>query len=137
MLRHLPKTARTGIPNTPCAPERPTCDYAIHATENLLLASSSRTTRGIRHALLCGFYARSGARVTASDIRQLIRAACRFWKHQVFVYAGINNSLPYLPGFAAPEPAPAADPGAAARFRGGGQQRPALRRFQLTDSDFI
>ncbi len=35
----------------------PTCDYGVHATADLLLISSSRRTRGIRHALLCGFFA--------------------------------------------------------------------------------
>ena len=114
----------------------PTCDYAIHATEDLLLVSSSRKTRGISHALLCGFYARPGATVASGDIRTLIRAACHLWKHHVFVYAGLNKNLPYLPGFALPErlrppilvqlrdaASPAADP--------------RYDRFQLTDSDFV
>ena len=39
----------------------PTCAYAVHATADLLLVSSSRRTRGISHALLCGFFARPGA----------------------------------------------------------------------------
>jgi len=114
----------------------PTCDYAAHATTNLLLVSSLRKMRGIHHVLLCGFFARPQARVTASETRDLIRAACRFWKRPVFVYAGINESLPRLPGFAIP-----------IRFR-----RPVLvqlrdfdseeasvrfDRFQLTDSDFV
>jgi hypothetical protein len=114
----------------------PTCDYAIHATENLLLVSSSRKTRGINHALLCGFFARAGTAVTSGDIRTLVRAACRVWLHHVFVYAGLNKSLPYLPGLAVPERlrAPilvqlrdAASPDGDPRFD----------RFQLTDSDFI
>jgi hypothetical protein len=113
----------------------PTCNYAIHATENLLLVSSSRKTRGISHALLCGFFARADAAVTSGDIRTLIRAACRVWQHHVVVYAGLNKSLPYLPGFAVPERlrAPilvqlrdAASPDGDPRFD----------RFQLTDSDF-
>jgi hypothetical protein len=114
----------------------PTCDYAIHVTEDLLLVSSSRKTRGISHALLCGFFARPGATAASGDIRTLIRAACHLWKHHVFVYAGLNKSLPYLPGFALPEwlrqpilvqlrdaASPAADP--------------QYDRFQLTDSDFV
>src|SRR3984957_8036118 len=114
----------------------PTRDYAIHATPDLLLVSSSRKTRGISHVLLCGFFARPGAAVASSDIRTLIHAACRLWKHRVFVYAGLNNSLPSLPGFAVP-----------ARYR-----QPILiqlrdvhsnivelsfDRFQLMDSDFV
>jgi hypothetical protein len=114
----------------------PTCDYAIHATENLLLVSSSRKTRGISHALLCGFFARAGAAVASGDIRTLIRAACRVWQHHVFVYAGLNRSLPDLPGFAVPE-----------RLRtpilvqlrdvASPDGDPRFDRFQLTDSDFI
>jgi hypothetical protein len=114
----------------------PTCEYALHATGDLLLVSSSRKTRGISHALLCGFFARPGTAVASGDIRTLIRAACHLWKHHVFVYAGLNKSLPYLPGFALPARLrppilvqlrdaafPAADP--------------QYDRFQLTDSDFV
>ena len=41
----------------------PTCDYAVHATADLLLISSSRKTGGVRYALLCGFFVRSQAKV--------------------------------------------------------------------------
>jgi hypothetical protein len=114
----------------------PTCDYAAHATANLLLVSSMRKTRGIHHALLCGFFARAQATIAAREVNALIHAACRFWKRPIFVYAGVNKSLPRLPGFAIP-----------IRFR-----RPILvqlrdfrsdeaavrfDRFQLTDSDFV
>jgi len=114
----------------------PTCDYAIHATRNLLLVSSSRKTRGISHALLCGFFARPGVAVTSGDTRMLIRAACQLWKHHVFVYAGLNRYLPHLPGLAVPgrlrapilvQLRDAASPDADPRFD----------RFQLIDSDFI
>ncbi|HLX14824.1 MAG TPA: hypothetical protein VKS24_06410 [Bradyrhizobium sp.] len=81
----------------------PTGDYAVHATADLLLISSSRKTRGIRYALLCGFFAREGIAATRRETRALIGAACYFWKHPIFVYAGVNKSLPYLPGFALPE----------------------------------
>jgi len=114
----------------------PTCDYAIHATENLLLVSSSRKTRGINHALLCGFFARAGIAVTSGDIRTLVRAACRVWLHHVFVYAGLNKSLPYLPGFAVPERlrAPIL---VQLRDAASPDRDPRFDRFQLTDSDFI
>lgn len=114
----------------------PTCDYAIHATEDLLLVSSSRKTRGISHALLCGFYARPGATVASGDIRTLIRAACHLWKHHVFVYAGLNKSLPYLPGFALPE---RLRPPILVQLRdfASTEADPRYDRFQLTDSDFV
>jgi hypothetical protein len=114
----------------------PTGDYAVHATADLLLISSSRKTRGVRYALLCGFFVRPQAMVTSGTVRELARAACLFWKHPVFVYAGVNNSLPALPGFVLPT-----------RLR-----RPMLvqlrdfnsdeldvrfDRFQLIDSDFV
>jgi hypothetical protein len=115
----------------------PVHDYAIHATENLLLISSSRRTRRISHSLLCGFYARPGSVVSSSDIRDLIRAACRLWKHQVFVYAGLNRSLPYLPGFALPTRLRAP---ILVQFRdcaAAEGTEPRLDRFQLTDSDYV
>lgn len=114
----------------------PTCDYAVHATADLLLISSSRKTRGISHALLCGFFARSGATVAANDINTLIRAACHLWKHRVFVYAGLNRSLPYLPGFALPE---RLRPPILVQLRdsASAEAAPQFDRFQLTDSDFV
>ena len=114
----------------------PTCDYAVHATDNLLLISSSRKTRGVRYALLCGFFVRPQAKVTSGDIRVLTGAACRHWKHAFFVYAGVNDSLPVLPGFVLP-----------ARLRApiliqlrdfhADQLDMRFDRFQLIDSDFV
>ncbi len=114
----------------------PTRDYAVHATPDLLLISSSRKTRGISHVLLCGFFARPGAAVASSDIGTLIRAACHLWKHRVFVYAGLNNSLPYLPGFALPR---RLRPPILVQFRDFASTgvSPRLDRFQLIDSDFV
>jgi hypothetical protein len=114
----------------------PTCDYAIHATENVLLVSSSRRTRGVSHALLCGFFARQGATVASGDIRALIRAACHLWKHHVFVYAGLNRSLPYLPGFTLPA---RLRPPILVQLRDSQSANIESRfdRFQLTDSDFV
>jgi hypothetical protein len=113
----------------------PTCEYAIHATDNLLLVSSSRKTRGISHALLCGFFARPGADITPGDVRTLIRAACHLWKHHVFVYAGLNRRLPCLPGFALPE---WLRPSILVQFRDRAcEAEPHFDRFQLTDSDYV
>lgn len=113
----------------------PTSEYAIHATDNLLLVSSSRKTRGISHALLCGFFTRPGAEVTSADIRTLIRATCRLWRHHVFVYAGLNDSLPHLPGFALPEQL---RPPILVQFRDCvSETDPHFTRFQLTDSDYV
>ena len=113
----------------------PTCEYAVHATDSLLLVSSSRKTRGISHALLCGFFARPGATVASSDVRTLIRAACRLWKHPVFVYAGVNERLPYLPGVALPE---RLRPQILVQFRDcDSDTDPTFDRFQLIDSDYV
>ena len=113
----------------------PTCEYAVHAADDLLLVSSSRKTRGISHALLCGFFARPGAKVASRDVRALIRAACRLWKHPVFVYAGLNKSLPYLPGFALPE---RLRPPILVQLRDcESDSDPTFHRFQLTDSDYV
>jgi hypothetical protein len=81
----------------------PTRDYAIHVTADLLLISSARKTRGVRHTMLCGFFARPNAAVAPGDVQQLVRAACRFQKLPLFVYAGLNSGLPELPGAALPE----------------------------------
>ncbi|HET7886484.1 MAG TPA: GNAT family N-acetyltransferase [Bradyrhizobium sp.] len=113
----------------------PTYDYAVHATADLLLVSSSREKRGINLVLLCGFFARPGTAATSGEVNALIRAACRLWKHRVFAYAGINKSLPRLPGFAIPS-----------RYRQpillqlrdtASTAMPRFDHFQLIDSDFV
>jgi Acetyltransferase (GNAT) domain len=114
----------------------PTRDYAIHATADLLLISSSRKTRGIRYAMLCGFFVRPQAKVTPRDIRTLTGAACRHWKHAFFGYAGINDSLPVLPGFVLPTRLRAP---MLVQLRDFTTDEPDVRfdRFQLIDSDFV
>lgn len=113
----------------------PLYDYAIHATADLLLISSPRKRRGLSHVLLCGFFARPGATVAPRDIGTLIRAACRLWKHRVFVYAGLNTSLPHLPGFALPA---RLRPPILVQLRDcATEAAPRFDRFQLTDSDFV
>jgi hypothetical protein len=85
--------------------------------------------------LLCGFFVRPGAVIGSGDINTLIRAACRLWKHRVFVYAGINKSLPRLPGF--PIPARYRQPILVQLRDTAAEALPRFDRFQLTDSDFV
>ncbi len=113
----------------------PTRDYAVHASANLLLISSSRRTRGIRHTLLCAFLARPKAEIGRDEVDELVRAACRFWRLPLFVYAGINDALPNLPGIALPSRlrAPIL---VQLRDLADESHRPRLGRFELIDSDF-
>jgi Acetyltransferase (GNAT) domain len=114
----------------------PTCDYAVHVAADLVLISSARKTRGIGYTLLCGFFARPTTNVTTRSRRALVRAACYYWKRPLFVYAGINDSLPALPGF--PLPARLRPP-MLVQLRDFGPEKPDPRfsRFQLIDSDFV
>jgi hypothetical protein len=114
----------------------PTCDYAVHAAADLVLISSSRKTRGVSYTLLCGFFARPLVAVTSGSMRELVRAACHFWKRPLFVYAGVNNRLPTLPGFALPA---RLRPPMLVQLRDFESEKPDARfdRFQLIDSDFV
>ena len=113
----------------------PTRDYAVHATDNLLLISSKRKTAGITYTALCAFFARPSATVAEDEVLQLVRAACRLWKTPVFAYAGTNERLPKLPGVAVPA---RLRPPILVQFREIGADDNAVRfdRFQLIDSDF-
>lgn len=113
----------------------PTHDYAVHAASDLLLISSSRRNKGINYTMLCGFFARPHASITDGDVRELVRAACHFWKLSFFVYAGINNKLPKLPGFALPA---RLRPPMLVQLRDIHAETLDVRfdRFQLIDSDF-
>ena len=75
------------------------------------------------------------APTSRDDILELVRAACRFWKTPVFVYAGTNTRLPQLPGIALP--ARLRRP-ILVQLRDVGDETRAVRfdRFQLIDSDF-
>ncbi|MEI9923964.1 MAG: hypothetical protein WDN50_10995 [Bradyrhizobium sp.] len=79
---------------------------------------------------------RPQARATPSDIRVLTGAACHFWKYAFFVYAGINNGLPALPGFVLPTRLRAP---MLVQLRDFTTDKPDMRfdRFQLIDSDFV
>jgi hypothetical protein len=114
----------------------PTRDYAVHAAADLVLISSSRRTRGISYTLLCGFFARPLAAAPSGDVRELVRAACHFWKRPLFAYAGVNSRLAKLPGF--PLPARLRPP-MLVQLRDFDSGRPDSRfdRFQLIDSDFV
>jgi hypothetical protein len=113
----------------------PTRDYAVHTTENLLLISSPRKAAGIAYTALCAFFARANATVAKDEVVQLVRAACRFWKKTVFVYAGTNDRLPALPGL--PVPARLRRP-ILVQLRDVNSETSSVRfdRFQLIDSDF-
>jgi Acetyltransferase (GNAT) domain len=113
----------------------PTRDYAVHATADLLLVSSSRKTGAIPYTALCAFFARPQAPASRDDVLELVRAACRFWKTPVFVYAGTNTRLPQLPGLALP--ARLRRP-ILVQLRDIRDETRAVRfdRFQLIDSDF-
>jgi hypothetical protein len=113
----------------------PTRDYAIHASAELLLISSPRKTRGISYTLLSGFFAHPHAALTDGDVRQLVRAACRFWKAPLFVYVGFNSQLPEPPGFRL---SARIRPPMLVQLRDIGDQKHNARfdRFQLVDCDF-
>jgi len=113
----------------------PTRDYAVHATDRLLLISAVRKTAGIPYVALCAFFARPQAVVTVSDVPELVRAACRFWHQPLFVYAGTNGRLPILPGMALP--ARLKRP-ILVQLRDTSSEAHEVRfdRFQLIDSDF-
>jgi GNAT superfamily N-acetyltransferase len=114
----------------------PTQDYAVHASTDLVLISSFRRTRGVGHTLLCGFFVRSPATAASRNVRELVRAACHFWKRPLFVYAGVNDKLPTLPGI--PLPARLRSP-MLVQWRDLGAEKRDMRfdRFQLIDSDFV
>jgi hypothetical protein len=110
--------------------------YGIHATQNLLLISSPRSTRRVKYTLLCGFFIRADARVAAADVGVLVRAASHLWRRPLFIYAGFNNALPANPGFSIPtwlRPSPML-----LQLRDFQPDRPEPRfdRYQLLDFDF-
>jgi len=114
----------------------PSCGYAVHAAADLILISSARRAKGIGYTLLCGFLVRSPATITSGSVRELVRAACHFWKRPLFAYAGVNDKLAKLPGI--PLPARLRRP-MLVQLRDLVPGKPDMQfdRFQLIDSDFV
>lgn len=115
---------------------RPAKKYGIHVFGNLLLISSPRRSRGIDHTLLCGFLVRSGHRASRAERDSAVRAACLMWGHRLFVYVGINDKLPGLPGMVLPQqirPSPML-----VQLRDFRPDKAALRldRYELIDFDY-
>ena len=114
----------------------PGSEFGIHATNDLLLISSPRTRKGINYTLLCGFFARPHGAVSASDVRSLVRAACRLWRRQLFVYAGVNQAIPAMPGIELPQRLRPSPMHLQLRdFQAGPPIK--IDRFQLIDFDFV
>jgi GNAT superfamily N-acetyltransferase len=80
----------------------PTRDYAIHATSDVLLISSCRKRKNFSYVALCAFFVRPQCHLAGGDADELVRAACSFWRIPLFVYAGLHDGLPRLPGLPVP-----------------------------------
>ena len=82
---------------------RPSRKYGIHVFGNLLLISCLGRSRGIDHTLLCGVLVRPGHRASQAELGDALRAACQMWRCRLFIYVGVNNKLPGLPGVVLPQ----------------------------------
>jgi hypothetical protein len=111
-------------------------EYALHATENLMVISSPRERRGVPFTLLCGFFRNAVSAVTTADIHSVTRSACATWGRPVFIYAGHYVALPELPGFALPKTARRSPMLLQARDFHSGRSPFSMDRFQLIDCDF-
>ncbi len=110
--------------------------YGVHATEDLLLISSPRVRRGVPYTLLAAFLRRSGSSPGRADVSAVTRAAAAFWKRPLFIFAGLNRTLPHVPGIPLPtniRPSPMI-----LQMRDFHPERETLDfdRFQLIDFDF-
>lgn len=114
----------------------PGFDYALHILGDVAAVSSPRSSRGIPHSLICGFFARNPERVASDDLGRLVRAACAEWRRPVFAYCGFDHILPILPGVRMPRPIRPSPLVVQMRdFRSAGPP-PRLTRYQMIDSDF-
>ncbi len=110
--------------------------YGIHATENLLLISSPRQTRGVKYTLLCGFLRNASGGVLRSDITAVVSAACSMWGRYVFIYAGHYKALPSLPGLPFPKRTHRSPMLLQVRDFFPDRSKFDIDRFQLIDFDF-
>ncbi|KPB01482.1 hypothetical protein [Ahrensia marina] len=110
--------------------------YAVHATEKLLLISSPRTRNGMPYTLLAAFLRRTNVSPDKADVTRLTRAATAFWKHPLYIYAGINKTLPLTPGISLPPKLRPTPMLLQMRDFSPEKGKLDLDRFQLIDFDF-
>jgi hypothetical protein len=115
---------------------RPSKKYGIHVFGNLLLISSRGRSRGIDHTLLCGFLVRPGHRASRAELGGAVRAACLMWGCRLFVYVGVNNKLPGLPGLVLPRRLRPSPMLVQLRDFSAQSAPPQLDRYELIDFDY-
>ena len=114
----------------------PSHSYGVHATKELLLISSPRSSRGVKYALLCGFFVRTDTPVPHGSARALARASSHLWKRPLFVYLGFNNALTDVPGFSLPRWARPSPMLLQLRDFQPERSEPRFDRYQALDFDF-
>jgi hypothetical protein len=67
--------------------------YGVHATENVMLVSSIRNTRGLPHTLICGFFRKEAVSVSRTDVASITAAACLLHRRPLYLYAGCNDGV--------------------------------------------
>ncbi len=110
--------------------------YALHLLDDAVAISSPRRSRGIPHALICGFFARRPDRVASDDLGRLVRAACSHWRRPIFAYCGFDHLLAILPGVVLPRMVRPSPLLVQMRDFKMNEEIPRLTRYQMIDSDF-
>jgi hypothetical protein len=113
----------------------PTCDYAVHATDDVLLISSRRKSAGIGYTALCAFFTRPDAAVAVSGVSNLVAVACRFGSARSSSTPAPTQPCQTCPAFPCP-PNRAWPSLVQLRDVKTDAETVRLDRFQLIDSDF-
>ncbi len=113
----------------------PSVDYAVHASDRLLLVSTTRLTRRVSHTLLCGLFPRPGVIARPSDVAALTAAACLLHRRPAFLYVGRNDHVP-LPGLPLPDRLRPSPMVVQCRDIQPGFEPVSFSRFEILDFDF-
>ncbi len=86
--------------------------------------------------LAVAFLRATGTTPSKADVRAVTRAACALWKRPLFIYAGLNRTLPATPGIRLPKRARPSPMLLQMRDFAPEREQLDFDRFQLIDFDF-
>ena len=110
--------------------------YAIHKCGPLLAITSSRTFKGIPLILICGLFTRDSSACRRSHLHEILSAAAILHRRLLYLYVGINRTIPNLPGISLPTRLRPSQMLLQVREGATEQEQIRFSRFEAIDFDF-
>ncbi len=77
--------------------------YALHSARGMLLVTSKRHYKYLPLVLVCAVFCDPGQETQSKKLRQMLRASAHFHHRPLYLYLGVNQTLPFRPGIRVPD----------------------------------